>query len=195
MRMIAVYTRVSTKDQRTDSQVPQLRHWLEANAAQQKIEWFEDYDQSSQTLARPAFQDMQREILHGSVDTVVVWKLDRIARTIKDGVLTICGWLQRDVRVVSVTQPIDLSGPTGMMVAALFFGIAESEFKDRAERQAQGIALAKERGVYQGRKKGTTKAHPDRAKELSSKGLKPREISNALGVSERTVLRYLSAKC
>ena len=136
---------------------------------------------------------MQKLIVCGSIDTVVVWKLDRVSRTIKDGVLTICDWLQRDVRVVSVTQPIDLSGPTGVLVAALFFGIAEAEFRDRAERQAAGIALAKKRGVYQGRKKGTTRAKPDRAKELANQGLKVREIGNALGVSDRTVRRYLTA--
>lgn len=191
--MIAVYTRVSTKDQRTDSQLPQLQDWIRLNAHGEEVEWFKDDDHSSQTLARPAFQEMQRKIVHGAVDTVLVWKLDRISRTIKDGVLTICDWLQRDIRVVSVTQPIDLSGTTGMMVAALFFGIAESEYKDRAERQKQGIALAKQRGVYRGRKKGTTKAEPERAKELAELGLKPKEIGNYLGVSERTVVRYLAA--
>lgn len=190
--MIAVYTRVSTKDQRTDSQIPDLKLWLESNAADSKVEWFEDHDQSSQRLVRPAFTAMQRRIVRDTVDAVVVWKLDRIARNIKDGVLTICDWLNRDVRVVSVTQPIDLSGPTGVMVAALFFGIAESEYKDRAERQAAGIAVAKERGVYRGRKKGTTKARPERAKELSRIGLEHAEIATILGVSERTVFRYLN---
>ena len=60
------------------------------------------------------------------------------------------------------------------------------------ERQAAGIAAAKNRGVYRGRQKGTTKARPRRALALRSLGLTVPEISNALQVSERTVFRYLA---
>jgi len=59
------------------------------------------------------------------------------------------------------------------------------------ERQAARIAVAKSRGTYKGRKKGTTKAKPKRARELAEQGLKPREIAHVLGVTERTVFRYL----
>jgi DNA invertase Pin-like site-specific DNA recombinase len=59
------------------------------------------------------------------------------------------------------------------------------------ERQAIGIALAKKRGVYKGRQRGTTKATPERALALRKQGLKPSEIANALGVKERTVFNYL----
>jgi DNA invertase Pin-like site-specific DNA recombinase len=60
------------------------------------------------------------------------------------------------------------------------------------ERQAAGIAVAKEKGIYTGRKKGSLKAKPERARELNEKGLNAKEIANALNVSERTVFRYLS---
>ena len=55
-----------------------------------------------------------------------------------------------------------------------------------------GIAVAKDRGVYCGRKKGSTKAKPTRAQELRDQGLTVPEIANALAVSDRTVFRYLS---
>jgi DNA invertase Pin-like site-specific DNA recombinase len=51
------------------------------------------------------------------------------------------------VRIVSVTQQLDLSGITGQMVAAVLFGVAEMELQNNKERQAAGIALAKQRGV------------------------------------------------
>ena len=65
------------------------------------------------------------------------------------------------------------------------------EQETRRERQAVGIAVAKKRGVYLGRKPGTSKAKPERAKNLRAKGLKDHEIATALGVSRRTIQRYL----
>ena len=76
---------------------------------------------------------------------------------------------------------------------ALAVGLAEIEWEYRRDRQAAGIAVARRNGVYRGRAKGTTKAKPDRAKELQTKGMSAPEIGRALGVSIRTVYRYLSA--
>jgi DNA invertase Pin-like site-specific DNA recombinase len=67
---------------------------------------------------------------------------------------------ERGVRAVAVTQQIDLGGAVGRMVASVLFGLAEIESDYRRERQAAGIAVAKERGVYRGRRPGTTKALP-----------------------------------
>ena len=78
------------------------------------------------------------------------------------------------------------------MVASVLFGLAEIELEFRRERQAAGIAVAKKKGIYQGRKKGTTKGKPVRAQELRMQGLTVSEIANALAVSDRTVFRYLS---
>src|SRR5262245_46979632 len=101
-------------------------------------------------------------------------------------------WCARNVRVVAVTQQIDLSGPVGRMVASVLFGLAEIEWEYRRERQAAGIAVAKARGVYRGRRKGTTKAQPLRAHTLRHAGLTVPEIARALGIGERTAFRYLA---
>jgi DNA invertase Pin-like site-specific DNA recombinase len=69
--------------------------------------------------------------------------------------------------------------------------LAEIEQEYRRERQAAGIAVAKRNGVYRGRLKGTTKAQPTRAKALRARGLTVPEIGHTLGVSLRTVFRYL----
>ena len=79
------------------------------------------------------------------------------------------------------------------MVASVLFGLAESEWEYRRERQAAGIAVAKAQGIYHGRQKGTTKAPPQRATTLRQRGLTVLEIATTLGVSERTVFRYLMA--
>jgi DNA invertase Pin-like site-specific DNA recombinase len=102
-------------------------------------------------------------------------------------------WAERGLKIVVVTQQIELSGAVGRMIAALLLGLAEIELEYRAERQAAGIDLAKKKGVYKGRKAGTTKAKPDRARELRDRGLRNDEIAEALDVNKRTVLRYLAA--
>jgi DNA invertase Pin-like site-specific DNA recombinase len=190
--VIACYCRVSSAGQKTDSQKPEIRRWLDGNRIDPSaVGWFEDRE-TGKTLRRPAFDRLQKAIFAGTVTTVVVWKLDRISRGQRDGVDLLADWCERGVRVVAVTQQIDLSGPVGRMVASVLFGLAEIETEYRRERQAAGIAEAKQRGAYRGRERGTTKAPSRRAQELRSRGLTAQEIATALGVSRRTVFRYLA---
>lgn len=186
----AFYIRVSsTKGQKTDSQRAELEAWRKRQRLK-NIVWYEDKD-SATNPQRKAFQQLQAAIFNGEIDTVVVWKLDRLARSLKDGVNILEDWCKRGVRVVSVTQQIDLSGAVGQLIASLLFGIAQMELQHMRERQAIGIALAKKRGVYTGRQAHTTKANPKRAHQLRRQGLTVPEIANALNVSQRTVFYYL----
>lgn len=121
----------------------------------------------------------------------MVWKLDRISRNQKDGITLLADWCERGVRVVSVTQQIDLSGSVGRLIASVLFGIAEIEREHIRERQAAGIAVAKQNGSYKGRKHGSTKATPKQAWELRRQGLNKTEIARALAVTPQTVWRYL----
>jgi DNA invertase Pin-like site-specific DNA recombinase len=100
-------------------------------------------------------------------------------------------WCSRGIRVVSVTQQIDFNGTLGKMLAAVLLGVAEMEQETRRERQRVGIEVAKARGVYRGRRPGTTKGTPKRAMQLRERGLSDGEIATALGTSRRTVQRYL----
>ena len=111
-------------------------------------------------------------------------------RRLRDGVNLLADWCERGLKIVVVTQQIELNGPVGRMIAAVMLGLAEIELEYRRERQAAGIQVARKKGSYKGRKKGTTKSKPDRAKELRDKGLTVAEIGQALGVSERTAFRY-----
>ena len=107
--------------------------------------------------------------------------------------LTSVAVCDRGLRVVSVTQQIDFNGAMGKMLAAVLLGVAEMEQETRRERQSAGIESAKQRGVYKGRKEGTRKAKPSRAQELRKCGLTDSEIATSLGISRRTVQRYLNA--
>jgi len=188
---IGIYIRVSSpKGQKTDSQRAELEAWLKRQRIK-RAQWFEDRE-SATTLQRDAFQKLQAAIFAGEIDTVVVWKLDRLARSLKEGINVLADWCQRGVRMIAVTQQIDLSGPVGHLIASLLFGIAEIELQHTRERQAAGIALARKRGVYTGRRPGTTKAAPARAKALRKQKLTVPEIAQALAVKERTVYNYLS---
>jgi DNA invertase Pin-like site-specific DNA recombinase len=188
---VACYCRVSTRQQKTDSQKAEIQRWLKGYGLSSKsVQWFEDHE-SGKTIQRPAFDALQQKIFSGQIKTVVVWKLDRLSRRLKDGINVLADWCEQGVRIVSVTQQIDLTGPVGRMVASVMFGLAEIELEYRRERQAAGIRVARTRGIYQGRKSGTTKAIPKRALELRNRGLKIPEIANALNVSERSVFRYL----
>lgn len=190
---VAVYVRVSSRHQKTDSQEAEIRKWLAGNGIDpEKVVWFIDKE-TGKTLDRPAFKRLQGAIFDGTVKTVVVWKLDRLSRRLRDGVNILADWCERGLRVIVVTQQIDLSGPVGRMIAAVMLGLAEIELEFRRERQAAGIEVAKQRGVYRGRKQGTTKAKPRRARELRDQGLTVPEIANALDTSERTIWRYLNA--
>lgn len=188
---VACYVRVSSRHQKTDSQEAEIRKWLAGHGIDpQKVTWFIEKE-SGKSLDRPQFQKLQQAVFNGEVKTVVVYKLDRISRRLKDGVNTLADWCEKGVRVVVVTQAIDLSGPVGRMIAAVLMGLSEVELEFRRERQAAGIEVAKRKGVYRGRKRGTTKSKPDRAAALKAKGLTVPEIATALGTSERTVFRYL----
>ena len=187
----AVYIRVSSpKGQKTDSQRAELEAWLKRHKLK-SVQWFEDRD-SATNMDRAAFQKLQAAIFAGKVQTVVVWKLDRLARNLKEGVNVLADWCKRGVRVVAITQQIDLSGPVGNLIASLLFGIAEIELQHSKERQAIGITLAKKRGIYTGRKSGTTKAAPARARTLRKQGFTIPEIAAALNVKERSVYNYLA---
>ena len=191
--MIAAYCRVSTVRQKADSQINEIAKWLKANGYDEaKVEWYIDKE-TGKTLNRTEFNRLQRDIFSGRIKTVVVWKLDRISRRLKDGINLLSDWCSKDIRVISITQAIDLSGAVGRMIAAVMLGLAEIELEYRQQRQMAGIEVAKKKGVYRGRKRGTTKAAPVRAQELRAKGLKIAEIATAMGTSKRTIQRYLRA--
>jgi DNA invertase Pin-like site-specific DNA recombinase len=190
-KTIAVYIRVSTTGQNEAGQRAAINEWLTAHGHDPKAAtWYAD-KHTGATMDRPALDRLQAAIFAGKHATVVTWRLDRLSRNLRDGINVLCDWCEAGLRVVAITQQIDFSGTQGKMIASVLLGVAEMELEAIKERQRVGIVAAKERGVYQGRKQGTTKAKPARAKELRDNGLKQNEIAAAMGVSRTTVNRYL----
>ena len=152
--IIAVYLRVSTEEQDEASQRREIGQYLEREGFDlRRVQWFVDKS-TGDNLDRPAFDELDKLIDNGAVRTVIVWKLDRLARNMMDGMNTVARWMDKQgIRFVSVTQDFDFRGTVGKMVASLLFGLAEMEQATRRERQAAGIAVAKEKGVYMGAKR------------------------------------------
>ena len=194
--MIAVYIRVSTVGQNEEGQRREIGKWLSGNGiSPTTVLWFTDKE-TGDNLNRPSFERLQKKVFDGQIKTIVCYKLDRLSRSLRDGINVLCDWCERGIRVVSTSQQIDFNGTVGKMIASILFAIAELEQQTRRERQAAGIAVAKERGAYSGRKKGATKAGVDtaRAKQLREQKLTYDEIAKALGVSISSVRRYLAGK-
>lgn len=193
MGAVSCYVRVSSASQNESGQRREIGKWLSGNGIDPtNVLWFTDTE-TGDHLNRPGFERLQKKVFEGQIGTIVCYKLDRLSRSLKDGITTLCNWCDRGIRVVSVSQQIDFSGAVGKLIAAVLFAVAAMEQETRRERQAVGIAAAKERGIYKGRKKGAVKlgVDPGRAVELRQQGLTHAEIAQALGVSLSSIRRYL----
>lgn len=190
-KTIAAYIRVSTQEQNLSSQKAELLKYLNNHGIDMsRVVWYEDKETGA-NLQRPAFERLQADIFAGRVSTVLVWKLDRLSRDMRDGINVLGEWAERGLRVVSVTQQIEFNGALGKLIAAILLGVAEMELSTLRERQRAGIDAARKAGKYIGRQPGSLKADAVRARALRDKGNTTHEIAAALGISERTVFRYL----
>lgn len=123
-------------------------------------------------------------------DTLIVTKLDRLARNV-----THLGQLVADLRAKGVSLRIldlglDTSAPTGELILNMMGAVAQFERQMMLERQREGIAKAKSEGRYKGRAP-TAMRQALRAREMAADGTRPAEIAKALGISERSVYRAL----
>src|SRR5688572_3102625 len=128
MSKVACYVRVSTIGQNEAGQRAEIQRWLDGNGIKpESVQWFIDKGKSGDSMNRPAFERLQKAIFNGEVKTIVVYKLDRLSRKLKDGINTLCEWCDRGLRVVSVTQQIDFNGTVGKIIASVLLGVAEME--------------------------------------------------------------------
>ena len=142
MSFTAIYVRVSTISQNEAGQKREIETWLNGHSIDRsKVKWYID-TACGDNLQRPEFEKMQRDIFSGLVHTVIVWKLDRLSRSLKDGIDLVCSWCEQGIRLVSTSQMIDFNGHVGKIIAAVLLGFAELEQQTRRERQAAGIAAA-----------------------------------------------------
>lgn len=123
-------------------------------------------------------------------DTLVVTRIDRLARSMKDLQDIVHELKGRGVALKATEQPIDTSTAAGNAFLDMLGVFAEFETNLRKERQTEGIEAAKARGAYKG---GKPRIDPEAIRKLAAEGVKPAHIARQLGISRGTVYRSIPA--
>lgn len=172
------YARVSTAGQSLESQ-------LEALKACDKVFQEKESGAKAERQQLAAMLDYVRE-----GDTITITKLCRLARNTKH-LLEVVDYMDRKgVSLVVLNLGIDTKSPTGRLMLTMIGAVASFERQLLLERQAEGIAIAKSKGLYKGRK-ATAKNQKDEVIALSKSGKKVTEIAKQLNISISSVYRCL----
>lgn len=181
--MLVGYARVSTDDQNLALQTSALNEIGCAKIYDDKI--------SGTKNNRPGLQ-LALEVLRKG-DTLVVWKLDRLGRTVK-GLIDLINQLnQKEIHFKSITDNVDTSTPSGRFFFHVMASLAQMERELIAERTKAGLAAAKLLGRVGGRKRKMTSSKIESAKKLLASGVLPKEVAKNLGVSVPTLYRWIPA--
>lgn len=124
-------------------------------------------------------------------DVLVVWRLDRLARSMKDLIETVTEIERRGVGFRSLTEAIDTSSAAGRLTFHLFSALSEFERQLLVERTRAGLRAAAARGRMGGRRPTLTKAHLADAEALLHLGRDPAVVAERLGVTRATLYSYL----
>lgn len=190
-KAVGLYIRVSTLDKQIKGLQSQEQALLEYcnNHCLTNIRTYRDKI-SGGKINRPQLDKLQKDIFLGKISTVICWKLDRLSRSLKDGINLLVDWLDRDVRVIAVSQQFDLSNAVGKLIASVLLGIAEMERVNIKENIVRGMKAAKARGVKIGGKE--PKIFAEDIIRLKEQGLKMTEIAKELGCSRQAL--YLALR-
>jgi DNA invertase Pin-like site-specific DNA recombinase len=173
------YARVSTSEQDLGIQETALRA-----AGCQTIR--SEKKSGSERGARTELQVLLDFLRKG--DTLVVTRIDRLARSMKDLQDIVYELKGRGIALKATEQPIDTGTAAGKAFLDMLGVFAEFETNLRRERQLEGIKAAKARGVYKG---GKPRIDPDAVRKLIADGMKPAHIARQLGISRGTVYKFL----
>jgi DNA invertase Pin-like site-specific DNA recombinase len=181
--MFIGYARVSNTDQNLDLQ----RDALE-KAGCEKI--FEDKVSGTRS-DRPGLAKAMEILREG--DTLVVWKLDRLGRSVKQLVDLISDLHSKGVQFKSITDEIDTGTTSGRFFFHVMASLAEMERELTVERTRAGLEAARRLGRKGGRKRQMTDSKIESAKKLLANGVPPRDVAHNLGVSIPTLYRWVPA--
>lgn len=193
MKQTAIYIRVSTMKQYKglDSQQACILEYCR-NHGISNYKIYKDR-QTGGNLDRPALKRLQDDIFRGRVNTVIVWKLDRLSRSLKDGINLLCSWLEKDIRIIAISQNFDLTGAVGQMIMSLLLGIAEMERQNIKENIVRGLHRAKQRGIQLG---GSEPQYDyNQIVTLKGRGMNVSQIARHLGCARQTVYTALKQGC
>jgi len=176
------YARVSTDAQTTALQLDALR-----SAGVTAV--FED-SASGASRSRPGLTRALEDLRAG--DTLVVWRLDRLGRSLRD-LLDVSEMLrERDVALRSLTDHIDTGTAAGRMLYAVLGAVAQFERDVLRERTIAGLAAAKRRGERLGRRPALTPAQVREAKTMLARGERPDHVARVLRVGRSTLYRAIA---
>lgn len=175
------YARISTADQTLDAQIAALEA---AGCTMIRTE-----TRSGATLdGRPELKTILDFIHPG--ETLVVTRIDRLARSMHDLQTIVSVLKKKGAHLAATEQPVDTSTAAGKAFFDMLGVFAEFETNLRRERQAEGVAAAKRRGVYRGR---PPKIDMEAIRERLAKGLSPTVIARDFGISRGTVYKAKAA--
>jgi DNA invertase Pin-like site-specific DNA recombinase len=176
------YARVSTDDQITDLQVDALR-----GTGCTKV--FTDHGISGMATDRPELQRLLDTVIAG--DCIVVWKMDRLTRSLRHLLELSESLASRGVDLVSLNDPIDTSTIHGKAFFRIMGVLAELERDMIVARTNAGIAAAKARGVHCGRRRALSWEQLGAARRMIAEGKTQRQVARLFRVSDRTLSRRL----
>ncbi len=175
------YARVSTQDQNPDLQNDALKAAGCENIYTDKM--------SGAKKNRPGLDEILGFIRKG--DTLVVWRLDRLGRSLKHLIQVLNQLDERGVYFKSIQESLDTSTPGGKLIFHVFGALAEFERDIIRERTMAGLAAARARGRKGGRPKKLSKKQIEMAKTLMEDPAIPiSELCETMGVSKATLYRY-----
>jgi DNA invertase Pin-like site-specific DNA recombinase len=171
------YARTSTTDQNLDAQVRALKA---AGCGMVRTE-----QKSGSSLDGRSELKTILDFIHRG-ETLVVTRIDRLARSLSDLQTIVTHLKSKGAHLAATEQPVDTSNATGKAFFDMLGVFAEFETNLRRERQAEGIAAAKTRGVYRGR---PPKIDMAAIRARLAQGQSPTDIARDMGVSRGTVYK------
>ncbi len=183
-KKIIGYIRVSSFDQNPQRQLENI-----------KLEKVFTDKASGKDTKRPQLEALLDFVREG--DTVVVHSLDRLARNLDDLRRLVCQLTQRHVKIKFLKENLVFTGedsPMANLLLSVMGAFAEFERALIKERQMEGIAIAKKRGAYRGRKKSLTLEQVKQIKQRIVKGDKKSAIACDFNISRETLYQYLKKK-
>ena len=182
MPMLIGYARVSTHDQTLDLQLDALR-----KAGCEQL--FTD-TVSGGGAERPGLEDAYSHLRKG--DILVVWRLDRLGRSLKHLIQTITDLDNRGIGFKSLTEQIDTTTSSGKLIFHIFGALAEFERDIIRERTEAGLAAARARGRLGGRRRTLAPKEIDMVKRLYADKTTPlKDICKSFNISRMTLWRYI----
>jgi len=185
----AIYVRVSTAEQETDLQELELKEYCDRRGWDYVL--YADKGQSGAKTDRPALKSMMADLRRKKFDVVVVWALDRLARSLKQLLAISEECRALGVDLVSLKQNVDTTLPAGRLTFQVLGAVAEFERELLRERVKSGMAQARRAGKHVGRPANRKFFAGDieRMRALRSQGISVRKLASDFGSSQWMISR------